>query len=258
MNRFIKIFSLVLMMLGYCEFISAQLVDIESQRLRNDTTRIAGIAGLAYSYKQTNDVKLTDIDASLILQLRSKNKKDILLLLGNYELLRTSTQSLTNTGFGHIRFTHKFNSFLRMEAFTQYQTNEKLNLKNRHLLGVGPRLRVFNRKNADSALGCLYMAEWEETTDDMSGLILYHRVSSYLSFNFVIKEDFCEITSITYYQPLINDFNDYRLSNNTSLHIKLLKNLGFETGVRYSFDSQPPAGVINNTFSTTMGVKYKF
>jgi hypothetical protein len=258
MRKLLKIFSLILMLVGYCGSISAQLVDIESQRLRNDTTRIAGVAGLAYSYKQSNDLKITDIDASLILQVRSKNKKDILLLLGNYELLRTSTESLTNTGFGHIRFTHKFNSFFRLEAFSQYQTNENLHLKNRYLLGFGPRLRVFNRKNADSAFGCLYMAEWEEITEALPETILYHRLSSYLSFNFVIKEDFCEITSITYYQPLITDFGDYRLSNNTSLHIKLFKNLGFETGVKYSFDSQPPLGVINNSFSTTMGVKYKF
>jgi hypothetical protein len=258
MVRFVKISCLVLAFVGFYSSLSAQLVDIESQRLRNDTTRVAGMAGLAYSYKQTNDVKLTDFDASLTLQLRSKNKKNILLLLGNYEILRTSTESFTNTGFGHIRFTHKFNSFLRIEAFSQYQTNEMLLLKDRILAGVGPRFRVFNRKNADSAFGCLYMAEWEETVGVMPQSMFYHRISSYLTFDFVIKEDVCEITSITYYQPLITDFSDYRLSNNTSLHIKLVKNLGFETGVKYSFDSHPPIGVISNTFSTTMGVKYKF
>lgn len=254
----VKFLSLILMSLAISTGLFAQLVDVESQRLRNDTTRLAGMLGGLYSYKQTNDVKLTEFESSLTFQLRSKNRKDIFLILGSYEVLKTSDESFTNNGFGHIRYTHKFNSLLRMEVFSQYQSNQKLLLKNRVLGGAGPRFRFFNRKNADATFGCLYMAEWEEIVGLALQAKLYHRMSAYLSLNFVIKEDFCEIISITYYQPLLTSFADYRLNNNTVLKIRLFKDLDFETGVKISFDSNPIVGVISNTFATTMGVKYKF
>lgn len=237
---------------------NAQLVDIESQRLRTDTTRVAGMAGISYSYKQTNNLKLTEFDATLTLQMRSKSKRDIFLVLGSYEVLKTASESFSNNGFGHVRYTHKFSSFFRMEAFSQYQEDENLLLESRVLAGTGPRIRVFNRKNADSAFGCLYMAEWESTIGILPQSALYHRISSYLSFDFTFFDEQIEIASITYYQPLITDFDDCRITNNTSLSLKIIKDLVFQTGVKYSFDSNPPVGVINNTFSTTMGVKYKF
>ncbi len=239
-------------------FSKAQLVNVESQRLQNDTTRFAGVIKASFAYQQNNNSILSQLNGSATMQARSKSLKDIFLLLGSYDLVKSNISQLSNAGFVHYRYTHKFNKILRWEAFTQYQNNEVLLLDRRLLIGTGPRFKIINKPNLKSSLGTLYMFENEKTSEAVPQINTDHRLSSYFTFTYSFADNICEINTITYYQPVLNNFSDCRITNQTALSFNLKKHFSFEIGVKYLYDSSPPQGVINNSFSSNMGIKAGF
>jgi hypothetical protein len=252
-------FSIIFLLLFLTSgLLKAQLVNVESQRLQNDTTRFAGIIKASFSYQQNNNSILSQLNGSATLQVRSKSLKDIFLLLGSYDLVKSNSSQLSNAGFVHYRYTHKFNRFFRWEAFTQYQNNEVLLLDRRLLIGTGPRFKILNKPNLKSSLGTLYMFENEKTSELIPQIHNDHRMSSYFTFTYSFAGNLCEINTITYYQPVLNNFADCRITNQTSISFNFKKHISFEIGVKYLYDSSPPQGVINNTFSSNMGIKAGF
>ncbi|PLX06218.1 MAG: hypothetical protein C0596_17215 [Marinilabiliales bacterium] len=250
---------LFVLVLCFCYiFVNAQLVNVESKRMQNDTTRFAGAIRASYSYKQTNDTKLSFVNASLTTQVRSKSLKDVYLFLGSYDLTRSNSDNLSNTGFLHARYTRKLNDSWRIETFAQIQTNEKLLIDKRTLLGIGPRLKLFSKDNLKSSFGALYMYEIEQTLEEIHQNNLDHRLSSYFTFTYAFPNDNFEINTITYYQPVVTNFSDFRITNQTNLSFQFIKSLSFEVGINYLFDASPPVGVISNSFATKMGVKLVF
>lgn len=239
-------------------FTHAQLVNVESKRLQNDTIRFATVLRASYSYKQNNTSTFSLLNGSATIQARSKSLKDIFLVLGSYNLTKSNSTNINNAGFVHFRYTRKFNDFLRWEAFVQNQTHEKLLIDTRTLLGTGPRFKLVDKPNFKSSLGALYMYEIEETLEEVPQHNEDHRLSSYFTFTYAFPNDICEINTITYYQPVLTNFSDSRITNQTSLSFKVIKNLSFEVGVKYLYDTSPPEGVISNSFATKMGIKASF
>jgi len=238
--------------------IHAQLVNVESKRLQNDTTRFATVLRASYMYKQSNTTTFSLLNGSATIQARSKSLKDIFLALGSYDLTKSNSNNINNAGFVHLRYTRKFNDFLRWGAFAQNQTHEKLKIDNRTLIGTGPRFKLVNKPNFKSSLGTLYMYEIEETLEDNPQQNLDHRLSSYFTFTYAFPNDICELNSITYYQPVVNNFSDCRITNQTSLSFKVIKQVSFEVSVKYLYDTSPPEGVISHSFASKMGVKVSF
>ncbi|MDD2635297.1 MAG: DUF481 domain-containing protein [Bacteroidales bacterium] len=235
-----------------------QLVNVESKRMQDDTSAFAGTVASAFSYQQNNEATLLQTNNSLTMQARSKSRKSVFLLLANYDLKKTNAGNFSNAGFVHFRYTRHFNKYIRWEGFVQYQSNPVLLMDNRALIGTGPRVKIFNKSNVNLSLGALYMYELENTLEDIPQQYSDHRLSTYLAFNYVILDDKIEITTITYYQPLLNDFSDLRITNQTSISLGLTDNLDFEVGIKYLYDANPPVGVISNSFSTQMGLKFSF
>ncbi len=91
----------------------SQLVNIESRRMQTDSVRLAGSADLAFNYQKTNDISLNVFKTSVGAQIKSKNLKHMLLVLGSYELARTNLSTINNAGFGHLRHNYKFKKWLR-------------------------------------------------------------------------------------------------------------------------------------------------
>ncbi len=238
--------------------VRAQLVNVESKRMQNDTMAFAGNVTASYSYKQSNTTTFSLFKAGMTLQTRTKTKKSVFLILGSYDLTKTNTSNINNSGFIHFRYIRKFNNFIRLESFIQYQNNEVLLLDKRTLLGVGPRLKLFNKENLKSSFGVLYMYEIEQTLEDIPQLNRDHRLSSYFTFTYAFPKDLCEVNTITYFQPRLDDFSDFRLTNQTSLYFKIIKNISLSVNINYLYDTKPPKGVISNSFSSTMGVKAGF
>ncbi len=237
---------------------NAQIVNVESHRMQNDSIKLAGHAGASFSYQQNNQKELLQLSVSAALQLRSKSLKDVFLMLGSYEVSKSNSSTLTNAGFAHLRYTRKFNSYFRWEVFMQYQSNPVLLLEMRLLAGTGPRFKILNKPGLKSSLGSLYMFEHEKTNETVPETHNHHRISAYFTFTWSLPKKIGEFSTITYYQPRIDYFNDFRITNQTALSFGLGKHIAFVVGLRYLYDAFPPEGVIRNSFSSEMGIKASF
>ncbi|HMP91355.1 MAG TPA: DUF481 domain-containing protein, partial [Phnomibacter sp.] len=191
--------------------------------------------------------------------LKSKNKKNLLLLTGNYDLAKAQQANLVNSSFAHLRFNHKVNNWLRWEAFTQTQTNTPLGIQFRWLTGTGPRFKIQLSQHANIYLGSLYMYEVEHTLSQQEEKRNYdHRNSSYASVSITIPSLKADIVSTSYWQPLYRDISDYRLTTETRMDFRITRQFRLFARTNFFFDSQPPKGIRRRAINTEQGFGFNF
>ena len=134
-----------------------------------------------------------------------------------------------------------------------------LRLRLRLLLGGGPRFALLPAKSPHRLfVGTLYMYEYnEEKEDEAIVLRSDHRLSAYLAFRIKLGEK-ASLVSTSYYQPVLDDFADLRLSSQSSLLLPITSKLKFTTVFSILYDSRAPAEVVNTTYSWTNGLKWSF
>jgi len=163
---------------------------------------------------------------------------------------------LNNRGYSHFRYNYKVNSLIRWEAFTQWQFNALTKISQRWLTGTGPRFKLSEYEKAKFYFGLTYMYEYEE----LNLPEIYnndHRLSSYFTFT-LLPEKGIRFTNTTYIQPLIKDFTDFRVSNDTNLSFAINKHLKFTTVFGFLYDSNPPVDVPQTNYLINNGLQYKF
>jgi len=84
-----------------------------------------------------------------------------------------------------------------------------------------------------------------------------HRMSTYLSINVKPFKN-AKLSNTTYYQPVLNNLKDLRLSSQTALVINLTKKLLFTTIFNITYDSRVPESVTNTFYSFRNGVRFNF
>ena len=248
---------LIFFSLFYTLNCSAQLVNIESQRMQTDTVRAAGNAGLEYSFQKTNDVSASRIKATTSFQLKSKSLKHIYLILGNYDLARSFGMTSNHAGFGHLRYNYKINKWLRWEAYSQIQFNELLSLKSRLLGGTGARFKVNKGKFFKTYIGLSAFYEYEEVQQPEFLINRGLRMSNYGVISWQFPNGKGEFTSVTYYQPSFSDFSDFRINTQNTFVLNLTKYLAFTIAFNYFTDSNPPEGVDREVISLENGLRFK-
>lgn len=194
---------------------------------------------------------------------QTKNKW---LIFGGYALTQFTNvddpdavpTNFTNNGFGHLRYNYHVNSFLTWEAFSQAQYDEIQEVKIRVLNGTGPRFQLLKTDSSHLYIGALYMYEYEETTD-LENLTFNkdHRLSTYISGAIQVK-DYLTVNHITYYQPNLSNINDYRISSETNVSVKLTTKLSLTAYFQLIYDDLPPISVPNTMFSLTNGITLAF
>lgn len=234
----------------------AQLVNIESSRIQSDSIRKAGNANVSFSYQKNNGKPLTQLKTSAVFQLKTKNLKDIFLILGSYDFSKTRNQQLSNAAFGHLRYNRFINNTIKYELYTQIQANQLLNLRSRYIAGTGLRFKFVKEKIFTLYVGISSFYEYEESIETTRVFRNDFRMSDYLVLSFKFPKNLGELTSTTYYQPLYDRFSDYRLSNQTMLSINFTKNFAFTSSFSYTFDQNPPIGISTETISFTNGIRY--
>jgi hypothetical protein len=238
----------------------SQLVNIESQRIQTDSIRFVINGDLSYSSQKNNNEKFSVFGASFTSQLKTKSLKDIFLLLASANYSKVNEYDLSNSLLIHGRYNRKLSKFIRLEAFLQYQTNKLLGIDYRELIGIGPRFKITNKKDLKLYYGLLYMHENEKTINE-NNLICYsnlNRISTYLSGSIKLAKDIGEFTTVTYYQPCINDFNNYRLNNQSSLTFTLTSHVKFTNTLTVLYDASPPIGISKSNVSFTNGIKISY
>lgn len=234
--------------------LSAQIVNIESQRIQSDTVGWFGSMGSNLLLeKYTTQVFSIDVNA----HIQYKAKKSLYLFLADYNFLRGNTQTFSDNLFYHFRYNYKLNEWLRWEAFTQLQKNKVTDIDLRVLVGTGPRFKIHHSKKLALYAATSAMYEYEE---DVTTPKVYKKVirnSSYVTCTYKPVDNLV-MTITTFYQPLFANPADYRVLNEVNINIAIIKNFSFVTTWSYLYDSRPVPGTPDVNYSLSSGVRYKF
>lgn len=232
----------------------SQIVNIENKRLYAQAEGWDGNVGLNLSI-----IKNTNLIYQVGGRFRIQYHKDrhTALWLSEINFVKAGESDFLNNGFEHLRYNYELQDSGRLvfEAFRQMQYNKVQKIRLRSLYGAGLRYNLINRDSAQVNIGCLPMVEFEDLTTNENNRHL--RMSSYLSFDFQLSKSF-GINSITYYQPDIGNFKDFRMSNETSLRTKITEQLDLRIVFRVTYDEEPPIDVPQNTVFLLNSISFKF
>ncbi|MDH3651174.1 MAG: DUF481 domain-containing protein [Saprospiraceae bacterium] len=250
-------FSTYALSLLFCAVYSlstAQLVNIESQRLKGHPEGFVGSLGFHYNFFK-NVSKLSSIGMNVHVQL--KKDRDLYLFMGELDRTRVNESDFSNESFIHLRYTRDLDErTIRWELFTQLQRNTIRLLHMRALLGGGPRFKLTGESEKFKLyFASLYMFEYEDEIEFSTHR--NHRQSSYLSFT-IAPNDAVRIISTTYYQPLWSDFSDFRLLTDFNLSVKLTTWLTLTSRFYHLRDSDPPGDAPDTTYRFVNGLRFTF
>ncbi|SME95855.1 DUF481 domain-containing protein [Pseudobacteriovorax antillogorgiicola] len=160
--------------------------------------------------------------------------------------------------FYHLRYRYHILPWLDWELFAQTDSDEFRGLSQRRLYGTGPRFG-YEGDMYQAYFGLLYMKESEEYLDrvEIDRDQDNDRLSSYLSLK-AKWDDRLTFFSTTYYQPLIEDQDDYRLASNNGINIAISDMLSYEVTLKILFDSNPPSGIERQDRTLKNGLTFQF
>ncbi|MDC1505404.1 DUF481 domain-containing protein [Winogradskyella sp.] len=235
-------------------FCKAQIVNVESLRRATDSSKWSGSASLDLGLiKNTNSIFRITNRA----RVQYNTENNLFLFINDINLQKIENNSFVNRGIQHFRYNRTLNEKIKLEGFIQSQYDEVSDIKFRGLLGVGPRFKLSKNKKYRYYLGTLLMYEHEEASSNSINILRDFRGSTYFSCS-LYPLDHLSIVSTTYYQPVLKQFSDFRISNETSIAFKILENLLFKTSFIYNFDTDPIIGIPNTQYELTNGIVYSF
>ncbi len=260
-----KLPTLCLLILLFPTFLSAQIVNTEKLRMKSKEGVWEGELDF--------NLGLSRNKAGQTFQFKTQARFDYLqkrnkwMVMGDYqraELTKldvpgSAPKSLKNQSFGHLRYNYLASSRLRWEVFGQIQFNDIQEIRLRTLVGSGPRIKVLRTDSSHVYLGTLIMFEYEESRDSPLALTFHRdfRLSSYLSFAYNFTQSF-GVSHVSYYQPKLAEWTDFRISTETQLKFLIRENLSFSTYFQYAYDAKPAATVPPVVFSMTNGFSLSF
>jgi DNA-dependent RNA polymerase auxiliary subunit epsilon len=151
----------------------------------------------------------------------------------------------TNKKYLHIRYIHKLSDeLLRYELFLQAQEDKFKAIKQRRVAGLGLRIKMFSTAISGQGyfgLGTLYenIRYIEPTIDPYENNI---RVNSYLAYSIKFMSN-SSLAYTIYYQPLVEEFSDYVMTNDLELKLQVFKKLYLRFSLSYDKDSQPSKAI---------------
>ena len=219
--------------------VSQTLVNIEGLRRHTDSTRFVLDGNLSFNYSNNDGLTFYQIRNSLFTQFKSKSLNKIYMLLGDYTLARSRDNDFENAWFLHFRYNQEITNLFRIEAFIQSQENKILDVNTRNLIGGGIRMKLISKENVRLYWGNAYMYEVEKT-DLIEDRFNNHRYSTYLSLTATIPESNVTIVNTAYYQPLFDNFNDYRFLEQLKITIPITSRFNMFSLFDYFYDSITP------------------
>lgn len=231
----------------------SQVVNIEKKRNSDSEKGIQGEFGLSASIKE-NGKQI--IQGNNTIKLQYNNRKSTVLLFNDLVLMSVDNNNLVNEGFQHLRYNHELvPKILIGEAFIQHQYNSIKKLNRRVLVGGGPRFQIVANDTLRIFFGPLVMFEHEEL---LEGTINRRaRMSAYLSLSVNLFGKGM-LSTVAYYQPSLNRLDNYRISNDTSMKLKITKKLSYVLTFNMAFDSQPPSEIEKLFYTLQNGISYSF
>ena len=249
-----KLVLLIILLISSHSLFS-QVVNIEQKR-KDNMNGFQGAIDLGFHFID-NGKSIMQFTNNIDLQF--KKAAHTILLLNNLNLMTVDDERIVNSGFQHIRYdyTVKDSSFLTLEILGQHQYNPIKLLTQRFIVGGGPRFRIINKEKASFFIGAPAFFEYEKLSDSTSTITRLWRLDAYKAFRWQINTNF-KVSIISYYQPVFNNFADYRISSQTIFTFKITDKLKFNTGFEASYDSQPPEDIQKLFYNWKNKLSYTF
>lgn len=249
MKRFIFLTLLIINLTGV-----SQIVNIENKRLNNRKQGFNGSAELNFNFTM-NTKQLLQIGDRI--RVGYVKKKHHLLVVTDHAFIKSEGNDFVNRGFEHFRYqyTLKDSGKVSLEAFQQGQFNKIQKINLRLLVGADFRFRLIDLKNYALNFGTGLMGEYEELVD--LGVSQDLLSTSYLSFDGQFSES-VGLNTITYFQPKLIDFGQYRFSNETALRFKINQYLTLKLVYSLTHDSRyiPEVRKTNYVIKNTLKISF--
>ncbi len=234
--------------------VTAQILDAESLRKVTDTSGWSGTMSANFALKRNvNDFLVLGTDV----HIQYKNDTHLWLFKNDFSFEKIDDNKFQNSGITHVRYNYRFRPRVAWEGFVQGQYNKVNLIGFRALAGTGPRFKITNSEKYKFYLGTLVMFEYENVTDGITPLQRDLRGSTYLSFSLYHSEQ-VTLVSTTYYQPNLSAFEDYRISNKSSLVVGLFTNFSLKVNYSFIFDTFPAVGIRKSQYDFSTGLAYSF
>ena len=239
-----------IILLIICLFNSAYgQVNIESIRNNKKESGFYNDTSVSAEFQRGN-VKTSSFELVNRLDYHRNNSHTFLQLSG--QIAEQNKKIFKNEAFSHLRFTNMFYGNIGYELFTQAQYDEFKNLKLRQLNGAGARFQLRNHKKNRLTVGIGIMTDYEIVEPNQTDFTL--RSTSYIAYNNIGK--LIETNAVAYFQPSIQDTNDYRILTEASISSKLTNKLRLEVSINFNYDTLPPEGILKNDLIIKNVLKY--
>ncbi len=253
-----KITILISIFLLFTFSFSYSQVDTEKYRETSDTTGFSGKFDLSANAITGNaDFQIINADT----RINYNFGKDYTFFVGNAGYGWQDKEAFSNEALAHLRYVVWLNDFLQIELFTQFDYNKERLLLARELAGTGIRLKLVTEKSLKIRYGLAYMFEREEfdlPANSVHGRITNtNRISSYATFDVMIKNGF-SFVSVTYFQPKIINWKNYKLISDNSFVSEISSLIDIKFGVSLRYDSRPPDTIKKLDTISKFGLSFKF
>lgn len=260
-----RLFSSVTFALLFSLYGSAQIVNIEGMRIftaENVPFKISSGLDVSYNNNDGNYVFVVGAHVGSLYKFKDGKGKlnNKIFINGNYNLVRAEDRDLNNNWFVHLRFNKEITPEFRIETFVQSQQNELLSISTRNLVGAGIRWKVLEamkKRSLHLYLGAAYMYEYEKSKR-FDVKYNNNRLSSYLSASFNWGEGKPKIINVLYFQPLFDELDNFRLSQQFTGEFPVSKSVSFTTNFSYFLNNRTPIGDAEYFSNVSFGIKYNF
>ena len=131
----------------------------------------------------------------------------------------------------HVRHNYRLTEVVHSLVFLQAQRNPFQRIDSRFLLGLGARFDLVRGETFGTSVGASYMRERETLTEDDSGATTRNRGNFFASL-LGRPTDQLRVDAHAFYQPVLTDWSDARLSAGSNLDVLLVGELALVSGFR--------------------------
>jgi hypothetical protein len=230
----------------------SQIVNIENDRIPNDTTLFTGYVKLYSNFFQYES-RTFQLGNEFHIQYKKNNV--LVLFITDLNVLKSGSELIQCYNDQHLRFNYNLNKYLTYESFLQTQYNYQLDINLRTDFGNGLRLRIKDKK-FKVFYGLLIMYEYYVNNHQpcyQNGLLL----DNYLSFNIKFNKNF-KINNTVYYEPYIFNLNNYRILNNFTTSFNVSKCFALDESFNVLYYRYHPSNIGSFTSNQIFSLRYNF
>lgn len=245
----------VLLFLFAFLFTSNALAQVNVEALRKDIRdkTFSGVLQLSMDGRAGNRQAIVVNGACLISLSTGPN---IAFIAGSGEYGKFDGSVEQQEYFLHIRDNYHLTGPFYTDLFGQYENDKFRELHQRIIGGLGIRLQHDFSKWFRLVGGTSYMYE-DNVVENRKGSLHFHRWNNYGVILFTIS-DTTKIGNTTYYQPVFNNFGNYRVYNSSSIEVKVNDSIELKISGTYRYESIPPGLVGTEDFRLKNAFVWKF